>query len=230
MDIIVTDMTRFKNAAKLCIAGIDVSTRRCIRPMPYLNAQSCTERNILPGAILQGDLIPQREARKPHSEDHLYTNLTSMGPSSAEEFKAILEGSLSASVEDGFGVQIEKNAKYISDTTPPEISIITVKTDDISIVLDVYDSSKFRVIFTDAAGRTYWYLSVTDLGFFNYAQGNNTDAGRQKVNGFFRRQENIFLRIGLSRLYSSGDRTGYWLQVNGIYTFPDYLKELRCHS
>jgi hypothetical protein len=25
-------------------------------------------------------------------------------------------------------------------------------------------------------------------------------------------------------------RNGYWLQLNGIYTFPEYLSELRCHK
>ncbi len=230
MDIIITDMTRFKNEEVLCIAGIDISTGGCVRPMPYIGAQRCAELNILPGAILRGDLAPKQDAEVPHSEDHSYTRLTFLGPSSADDFKSALNGSLSASVEEGFGVPIGENEKCIPAATPPSHSIITIKTDDISIVLDKFNPTKFRVVFTDASGRKYWYLSITDLGFFNYAQDNNTDEGRRKVNRFLYQQQEKFLRIGLSRLHSSGTRNGYWLQVNGIYTFPDYLKEIRCHS
>ena len=230
MDIIVTDMTRFKNEDLLCIAGIDTATGNCIRPMPYLKADQCSRLNILPGAILRGDMIAKLKLDAPHTEDHTYENLDFIGPSSAEDFKSVLEGSLSASVEAGFGVAIGDKQKYIQAATPPNHSIITVKTDDVSIVEDKFNPDKFRIIFTDMSGKQYWFLSLTDLGFFNYAQDHNTKEGRRKVNSFLYRQQEVYLRIGLSRLHTSGERSGYWLQVNGIYTFPDYLKEIRCHS
>lgn len=48
------------------------------------------------------------------------------------------------------------------------------------------------------------------------------------INNFISKQNIAYIRLGLSREYSSPDgRNGYWLQVNGIYTFPDYNKNIR---
>lgn len=44
-------------------------------------------------------------------------------------------------------------------------------------------------------------------------------------------QKELYLRIGLSRAYKSpDDRHGYWIQVNGIYTFPEYMDYIRCYD
>jgi hypothetical protein len=39
------------------------------------------------------------------------------------------------------------------------------------------------------------------------------------------------MRIGLSREYTATDnRNGYWLQANGIYTFPHFHEGIRGYS
>jgi hypothetical protein len=35
MDLIVTDLTRFAKDDIVCIAGIELKTKQCIRPLPY---------------------------------------------------------------------------------------------------------------------------------------------------------------------------------------------------
>lgn len=35
--IIITDLTRFKNEEIVCTAGIDYNAKKCIRPLPYLS-------------------------------------------------------------------------------------------------------------------------------------------------------------------------------------------------
>lgn len=230
MEIIITDMTRFSKENILCIAGIDLETNQCVRPMPYLDRQKCEACNMIPGAILEGDFSPQKTAPAPHTEDHDYTKCFFKGPSTAEDFKKALQADLADSVENGFGIPLADKQKYYPPETPPDKSIITVMTDDISIVKSKYEPYKPRIVFTDRSGRTFWYLPITDLGFYNYAMEHNSDDGRKTVNRFLRRQQEIYLRIGLSRIYRKGDQNGYWLQVNGIYTFPDILTEARCHS
>jgi len=46
------------------------------------------------------------------------------------------------------------------------------------------------------------------------------------INNFIRQQDTVYLRIGLGREYQGG----FWLQVNGIYTFPNYDTEIRSYS
>jgi hypothetical protein len=36
MEIIITDLTRFSNTKIVCIAGINIKTNECIRPLPYI--------------------------------------------------------------------------------------------------------------------------------------------------------------------------------------------------
>lgn len=229
MRIIVTDLTHFQNEDCVCIAGICLDNKVCVRPMPYLDSQVCKNSNILPGAILEGDFKPKSVVTKPHTEDYSYTSLKFLGPSSSDDFLSSLCCGLVGSIEEGFGVKLEDGQKHIPLDEAPERSIITVGVNSISIVEDKYNPGKMRAVFTDKSGKTFRYLSITDLGFYSYAKKNNTEEGRRKVNGFLRRQK-VYLRIGLSREHSVGDRVGYWMQVNGIYTFPDFLEEIRCHK
>ncbi|MEZ4693859.1 MAG: hypothetical protein R2837_07675 [Aliarcobacter sp.] len=50
MEIIITDLTRFSNPAIVCIAGINIATNECIRPLPYIATDECLRLNILPGS------------------------------------------------------------------------------------------------------------------------------------------------------------------------------------
>jgi hypothetical protein len=50
------------------------------------------------------------------------------------------------------------------------------------------------------------------------------------INNFIQNQEDLYLRVGLGREYESKDgRKGYWLQINGIYTFPEYHEGIRSY-
>ncbi|MDE0410821.1 MAG: hypothetical protein OXI37_01185, partial [Gammaproteobacteria bacterium] len=71
--------------------------------------------------------------------------------------------------------------------------------------------------------------SITDLGFHSYAENHHQEAGDyEDLNQLLHSQEEIYLRIGLSRYFQAPDgRAGYWIQVNGIYSFPDYFEIVR---
>ncbi|MDP3479439.1 MAG: hypothetical protein Q8R88_06685 [Desulfoprunum sp.] len=232
MEIIITDLTRFSRQDIVCIAGINPRTNECIRPLPYLPTTECRRLNILPGAILEGNFTP-RPCSVPHTEDRSYqSQLTFKGPCSTGEFKAILKATESPNVQEGFSVQIPFGQKLISSNTSPQKSIITISVNPhlVRIVPDSFNTGKIKIIFTDRAGSEFRYLSITDLGFYNYAEKNKGEdfAG---LNNFVHSQSEVFLRIGLSREYESQDgRKGFWLQVNGIYLFPEYLEEIRCYS
>lgn len=232
MDIIITDLTRFANQNIVCIAGINPTTNECIRPMPYLSTSECHRLNILPGAILSGKFT-QIPCTDPHTEDRNYQGrLRFKGPCSAEAFSTVLKASESPNTEEGFSVEIPHGQKYIPDTTPPQKSIITLSVEpcEFRIVPDSYKPGKIKVIFSDKSGREFRYLAITDLGFYSYAESNRGD-DFSNLNSFIHSQSEIYVRLGLGRVYKSPDgRNGFWMQVNGIYTFPEYLGEIRCYT
>ncbi len=231
--IIITDLTRFKPGnPEVCTAGIDRATGECIRPMPYLTFTRCVELGILPGGILNGefDFVPNRTA--PHTEDCNYTELTFDGPSSGKEFRNVLVGSCFASVEAGFQVSMPTGEKVIPTDNQVQRSIITlqVRPQDVEIVENSFTPGSIRLHFTDSSGRHYRFFPITDLGFFDYAQRHRDSGSLAALNREIASQDEVFLRIGLSRKHKSPQgKEGYWMQANGIYTFPTVLRYIRSY-
>jgi hypothetical protein len=232
MRIIITDLTRFANQDIVCIAGVNPDTNECIRPMPYIQKSSCQKLNILPGAIIEGDFTPCA-CTPPHVEDKNRGKLIFHGPCSSEEFQRLLENTSFNSVGEGFGIQLVRGQKHIPADTPPVRSIITLALNPnmLDIVKDKYKEGKLRVNFTDQTGQSFWYLSITDLGFFEYAERHAAEDTIDDLNNFIHAQEELYIRLGLGRVHKSDDgRNGFWLQVNGIYTFPEYNQDIRCYE
>ena len=155
------------------------------------------------------------------------------GPCNSKEFKSILEATESPSFEKGFSIALDDGQKHIPIETPPKISIITLSIDsgELSIVPDTFKPGKIKAIFRDNSGKHFRYLAITDLGFYNYAEKYSQSNRVDELNDFIHSQEEVFIRLGLSREFRAPDgRYGYWLQVNGIYTFPDFFEDIRCHE
>jgi len=227
---IVIDLTRFKEGNDdVCTAVIDMETGECLRPMPYLKGVRVRELNMHPGAVLEGEITKNIGAENPHIEDASYRDLKYKGPASGEEFKAFLERTLSDSIESGFGVPFGEGQKHIPAGQQAACSIITIRIlpRTLTIHEDAYKPGRIKVSFTDNMGHSYRYLPITDRGFYDYAKKHQDDGQLDKVQSFILSQVEVYLRIGVSRQYQSGDRNGYWLQVNGIYTFPSFYKEIR---
>ncbi|OBU38802.1 dual OB domain-containing protein [Photobacterium damselae] len=233
-EYIITDLTRFSHNNTVCIALVDPETGDFVRPQPYIANENCKKLHLQPGAKIQGVFTPKVGAVKPHIEDSTYGPLRSFGPCSKEEFKGVLEKTLFPSVPKGFGVEFEKYQKLIKNDDAPERSIITIKINpkSLSIHEDQYNKGKIKASFTDAEGNYFSYLSITDRRFFDYAKKHFDDGKLDTVVDFLHAQEELYLRVGLSRHWKhpSDGREGYWLQVNGIYTFPSYPEEINLYE
>ena len=190
--------------------------------------------NVLPGAKLRGDFTPSPDRAGPHQEDYHYNKLEFLGPSTSSEFKNALKQGLYESVEGGFEVTLNYNQKYIPIDCEVPRSIITVciSPSEIEIVENPYKPEKIKLNFRDLSHKEFKYIGITDLGFHEYALRHHSRKQLRKVNSMIKAQEEVYLRIGLSREFQppNDDRNGYWLQVNGIYTFPDYIEEIRCYN
>ena len=231
MEITITDLTRFKNQEMVCTAGV-TDDGTVIRPMPYLPSARCQELDVHPGGILIGDFTIKNSAA-PHIEDAAFKNLK-FKKGSSEEFRKALELTCYPSMSDGFGAEVTEREKCISIKAAPTRSLITIKVDPktFSIVRDNYDAKKLKAHLSDPTGTKLSYVSVTDRGFWDFAQKTVVDAGKvAEINRFIHSQDELFLRLGLSRAYEAPNgRNGYWIQLNGIYTFPKYIKNIRCYE
>ena len=229
--IIITDFIRFANPKIVGTAGIDLTTGQCIRPMPFLNASFCKSLNIVPGAILTGEFTPVQNPAAPHQEDMSYKNLACMGPCTSSDFKLALHAGLCDTVEHGFQIALADKQKHIPIGHAIGKSIITIKVqpDKIDIVEGGYNQKKIKINFTDNSGRAFRYISITDLGFRGFAESIHISDGLNTLKAFICSQSEVYLRLGLSSPWDNGKINGYWMQVNGLYTFPDYHHEIRSY-
>jgi len=229
---IITDLTRFATKEDVCTAVIDIETGECLRPIPYLKSARCAELNLQPGAVLEGEINLRADAVNPHIEDADHSNLVFIGPSSAQEFKNILDRTLSTSVSNGFGIEFLVDQKHIPIGVRANCSIITIKVQpsQIQIREDGFKAGKIRVSFLDESGHQFRFLSITDRGFYDYAEKHQADGSLPDLEEFVKSQNEIYLRVGVSRAFAISGRNGYWLQVNGVYTFPDFHKEIRSYQ
>ncbi len=236
MRIVVTDLTRFKNQDLLCIAGLTEDGQQCIRPLyptrpGYLTYAQCKGLNILPGSILDGTFTAPQHIEAPHVEDRYISNLSAVGSVDSAQFQSILELSSTTSIRTGFGCATGPTDKVL--TSPPPKSIITLKLNPkcFRVVQNKYDNNTIKAHLTDRDGLSLSFLSITDLGFYvNVGQAGTRKISPEDITRFIQEQEVLFVRLGLGRKHKSDDgREGYWMQVNGIYTFPDYQQIVRSY-
>lgn len=243
MKIIVTDLTRFRNPDIVCLAGINPDTGQCIRPMlikqekyEYLAFKAVRDRKVTPGSWLEGgfSLIPNLHA--PHLEDHsINGGLKMIGQSSSEDFERVLENSSVTTIQAGFGSRPENRLYALAK--PPALSIITLKLTSpktqFQLVLDTgFNAVKLKANITDSSGHKLSFLPITDLGFSdNLAKIREIDPTLTNLNSFLQGQTTLYVRLGLTRQYApTPDRDGYWTQINGIYSFPNYRQDLRIYD
>ena len=232
--IIITDLTRFKEGnPHICTAGV-APDGTLIRPYPpYLLARDCERLDIHPGAILEGEFTPASDG-PPHIEDCKWENLNYVDRCSSDEFREALEAGLFGSINEGFEYDLSSGEKCIPISAKPPRSIITIKLSprSFSIVSDGFNPDKIRANLWDASGNQYSFLGITDRGFVDRALKVHGDRSAiAEMNYHVQSQQELYLRIGLSRAYQAPNgRHGYWVQVNGIYTFPEYLDYIRCYD
>ena len=221
--IVITDLTRFKNPELVCTAGIDLESNRCIRPNPYFKKEFCEKYSIASGTVLEGQFHAKGQSQ-PHIEDHTHRNVMPIGSASVSQFKSALSNSCFESLSEGFGVELEERSKVIpyDPQAIPVRSLITVNVKNprsIRIERNKFKEGSFQLSFCDGTDVWHNYLPITDLGFLNAV---TTDPQLIDVSEEIRSaSDSVFLRVGIGRYWENENgKSGYWLQVNGIYPFP----------
>ncbi|MBY0341059.1 MAG: hypothetical protein K2Q19_07820 [Rhodocyclaceae bacterium] len=198
----------------------------------YLPYAKCKEYNVQPGSILRGAFTGPTHLVAPHIEDLDWSKLEIVRSATPAEFKSALEASLSPDISVGFGLPI--TSKLIPTPLIPSRSIITLKIQPNQIqIVEIEQNGRLKLRANVALpnGTYLSRASITDLGFFD-SVGTGKTISVSTINAFIKTQKEIILRLGIGRTPwpPDDDNGGYWIQVNGIYTFPDYEKILRTYK
>ena len=115
--------------------------------------------------------------------------------------------------------------KYIPTEHYASCSLITVKVkpNNLRIMDSKFELGKKLISFADGLGHAYNYLPITDRGFPGFIKMHHVDDSQEGLRLFISKFKEIFLRVGVGRQYcpKNSDKDGYWLQVNGIYGYPE---------
>ena len=239
--ITITDLTRMQGP-KVCIAGYakDATCRRPIIPFHGIQEWFLCKDELLiirPFAVVELDFlchIPEA----PHTEDweidRFHRRL--VVPQLPDERKQhLLERTSSGSVADIFEAEIHDDFGFYVRAGEGARSLGTIRPAEISgVIYEPKAGGKwdYRMVFKDQAGQVY-RLAVTDLAYRCYLDYGRVEVGYpldelvSRLASFFN-QHTTFLRIGLARQWERFPDRCY-LQITGIYTFPDYLRG-RCYA
>ena len=231
--LVITDLTRMQQG-RVCIAGYD-SQQHAVRPvLPPLGIPESTlyqdgQPVIFPFALVAFDLLDP-DPQPPHTEDVRFTPDSPYLVRVVQSRETILGWSLFESVPDIFGQPVLAGPGYYVLDCQGERSLGTICPKSIHSVVyapgDDADAWDYSITFDDELGQTY-RLKITDLGwqyFCHSLRGESHDPKRIAAELIETLQERrVYLRIGLSRGWKKFPKRCF-LQVNGVYAFPDYLE------
>ena len=231
--LIITDLTQMPVGNEVCVVGID-DAGNCIRPVckggflkKYLYNPS-GRIVIRPRAKVEFDLHPA-SCQQPHIEDMIFTpsSVRGKGLCNDKEWEGVLKLSSYVSVSDIFDGFLQERswvktgAKTRSIGTVSGATIINVKLTTNSI--------KPRLTFKDSSGCEF-NRPASDLTLWNRCfalakkRGCSPLEVEKELISSFQNAKRIYLRLGLARPWKiEADEERCWLQITGVYTFPDYL-------
>jgi len=234
--LIITDVTRMREPG-VCIAGYTRDCR-CVRPVLPIGQLSETwlysDRRVVvrPFAVVQFDLV-EPKSDPPHTEDWIIEPAYRawQGLLTPDESKSLLDKLVDSDIQSIFGAEIRHGpGTYIMHGTGSR-SLGTIRPSAVQDVLYEYrwseDRWDFRLAFTDQAGNPY-KLAVTDLTFRYYltslrVRNHLAPAKAAQTLAETLQKTDVYLRIGLARPTWQKFLDRCYLQITGVYSFPDYL-------
>ncbi|MBA7566194.1 hypothetical protein ES708_07882 [subsurface metagenome] len=215
---------------EVCVVGIDAEGK-CIRPVcdggflkQYLYD---SQRRVIirHGAKVEFDLHPV-DILPPHIEDLMFdpSSITGRGKCSASEWENTLRRSSFETVSEIYDGLIQDNAWVMPGAETKSIGTLAKAS-----IIDVYltpGNVKPRITFADNSGCEF-ERPASDLTMWDRChylvkdQGNDILSVQKELLSSLQRADRLYLRLGLARPWGQDGKC--WLQVTGVYTFPDYL-------
>ena len=230
--LVVTDLTRMYQG-RVCVAGYDKDGKavRPVLPPPGISEQSLLEDGrpiIFPFALVEYDLLDSK-SEPPHTEDVRYVENSPKFIRSVKSREEVLSWSLFESVGAIFEQPVHTDPGfYVMDCQGPR-SLGTIRPR--KIIEAKYERGSegtwdYRLLFLDGQSEFY-RLKITDLTWQYYCQNQRgPDRDQSQIATDLTdvlKSSKVYLRIGLARGWQKFPDRCY-LQITGIYTFPDYLE------
>ncbi len=244
--ILITDLTAMQGD-RVCIAGIDQNLQniRPVLPQPGVLYRHLFHKGnaiIRPRAVLRLQLKPSRNTEVPHSEDHDWHDRESLHSREylldGSHWQQILQRLVETSPPPLFGAGLmshrdARHRKLKRGSATNSLGTVAVEQEiSFRCEPDKFERGKYRyrLYFQDHCNNLYDDIPITDLALQTWATAQlHRGATPQSLSDWLTRRLNdaqkVYLRLGLSREF----RDEFWLQVNGIYSFPDWLQG-RCFA
>ncbi len=235
--VVITDLTQMKDGNYVCITGINESGQ-CLRPVSE-NREKGIPKDLLfykskpiiyPKAKVEFDFHPVK-LELPHVEDRGFdpSHIVSKGLCSNIEYETILRNNSYIKVVEIYNGLL-KEYKYVRPGANTK-SIATLARPKIVNINLSPTSVKPRLSFKDDTGQVF-DCPVSDLTLWNLCyssvkrHGHAIDKMEGELVSKLQRIDTVYLRLGLARPFKVTPATEprCYLQVTGIYTFPDYLQ------
>ena len=172
----------------------------------------------------------ESEISPPHIEDRTFDPLSVEHKDSFSQrhWEVLLRKISYGSVQDVFdGYLSERRVQPGTDTR----SLGTIKNVNVQNITaeQRQDRLTFRMDFEDESGELHERFPVNDLAFRGlFDELSDQHASEQRAAEILllriREADRVYLRVGLARPTEIGNyEKACWVQVTGVYTFPDYL-------
>jgi hypothetical protein len=223
----------------VCSAGYD-ENHHCIRPVlppPGIAEKLLIRGNkpvVYPFALIELDLL-RPKPHPPHTKDHLFDPESIVHIQPMQDRRTILKWSLFTCVEEAFEQPIHHGPGFYVMDCQGVRSLGTIKPAQILETKYAKENDgawDYRLKFHDTKDIPY-RLKITDLTWQYYCRnlrGEDRDPGKiaLELTEQLKKHE-VYLRIGLARGWDEFPDRCY-LQITGVYTFPDYLGGKHFHD
>jgi hypothetical protein len=236
MRILINHLTRM-HGGHICVAGVDLQTRRHIRPMLanallpfYLLARYGGPFDM---ALIVDLGSPRPTPAAPHVEDHVFvpTRAKAERLAAAHEFWSLLEEFQRPSLREIFGPALHEVSRARWATDPGQGSqslglLRPAEAPELSLAASPDGRPRVRMRFSE--GQLEVDASVTDVRLFCDDHATPDAARARATAHWIADSRDVILSVGLTRQFRTSDRAPYyhWLQVNNIHLPGEPLWQL----
>ncbi len=233
--IVITDLTQMPSGNQVCVTGIDESGE-CIRPVcssGFLKNYLYVNNKVVirPGAKIRFDFTPVK-TEPPHIEDQTFdpTSIIPLGLCNDTEWEHVLQTSSYTKVNDIYDESLQEASWVKPGTQTRSIATLSAVRNLRVELPEWYGKLRYRLSFKDSVSNVF-ERPVSDLAFRElcYKKVKRDNEPRinvsKEITSLLRNTDRVYLRLGLARPWTQPGTvvSKCYLQVTGIYTFPDYL-------
>ena len=234
--IVITDLTQMPAGNQVCVVGIS-ENGECIRPVcdggflkKYLYINNTV--SIRPGARIGFDFIPAK-IEPPHIEDKTFnpTSIVSHGVCNRAEWESVLKSSSYTSVKDIYNGYLQDSSWVRPGTQTRSIATLS-GANELNVQIREWEGRlRYHLSFKDSTGITFG-RPISDLTFRELCykrvkmDGDPCLTVSTDLTSLLKKADRVYVRLGLARpwIQPGTSEPKCYLQVTGIYTFPDYLQ------